>query len=390
MSNGKFSAQSASGVRAAAGSEAAFTAGWTAAGSLRVRPAVGFVLKVVAGICVAGLCVQLGAAESQAAETNAPQLLSCKKIWSGAKHNAFTDLIRFRDQWFCTFREADAHVGSDGRIRVLVSETGEAWASAAMLEEAGTDLRDPKLSITADNRLMLVLGGSVYQARKLVERQPRTAFSRDGRTWTAPQRVLERDDWLWRVTWHEGRAYGIVYTAPIPTPSAASSASPPEWTLKFVASAEGTNFHRVTRLEVPNHPNEGTVRFLPNGDCVALVRRDGLDRKADTTAWIGVSRAPYQEWRWHSAGMYVGGPDFLVLPNGTMVAAGRQLNPAPTGARTFVGRMDPDSVRPQLVLPSGGDCSYPGLVWYDNLLWVTYYSSHEGRTSIYLAKVSYR
>jgi hypothetical protein len=38
-------------------------------------------------------------------------------------------------------------------------------------------------------------------------------------------------------------------------------------------------------------------------------------------------------------------------------------------------------------LPSGGDTSYPGLVWHKNMLYVSYYSSHEGKTSIYLAKV---
>ncbi|MEK8105428.1 hypothetical protein NKG94_10170 [Micromonospora sp. M12] len=31
-----------------------------------------------------------------------------------------------------------------------------------------------------------------------------------------------------------------------------------------------------------------------------------------------------------------------------------------------------------VALPSGGDTSYPGLVWHDDLLWVSYYSSHEG------------
>ena len=40
-----------------------------------------------------------------------------------------------------------------------------------------------------------------------------------------------------------------------------------------------------------------------------------------------------------------------------------------------------------LQLPSGGDCSYPGMVWHDGLLWLSYYSSHEGRTGVYLAKV---
>jgi hypothetical protein len=35
----------------------------------------------------------------------------------------------------------------------------------------------------------------------------------------------------------------------------------------------------------------------------------------------------------------------------------------------------------------GGDCSYPGMVWHDGLLWISYYSSHEHRACIYLARV---
>jgi hypothetical protein len=40
-----------------------------------------------------------------------------------------------------------------------------------------------------------------------------------------------------------------------------------------------------------------------------------------------------------------------------------------------------------LALPSGGDTSYAGPVWHEGLLWVSYYASHEGKTSVYLAKV---
>src|SRR6186713_1912896 len=90
------------------------------------------------------------------------ELISVKKIWDAGAHNAFTDLTRFRGSWYCTFREADDHVGGDGRIRVLTSRDGEKWESAALVAEAGIDLRDPKMSITPDNRLMIVTGGSVY------------------------------------------------------------------------------------------------------------------------------------------------------------------------------------------------------------------------------------
>jgi len=38
-----------------------------------------------------------------------PQLVSVQKIWDQAKYNSFTDLARFGDRWYCTFRESDAH-----------------------------------------------------------------------------------------------------------------------------------------------------------------------------------------------------------------------------------------------------------------------------------------
>ena len=41
----------------------------------------------------------------------------------------------------------------------------------------------------------------------------------------------------------------------------------------------------------------------------------------------------------------------------------------------------------RLTLTSSGDTSYPGLVWHNGLLWMSYYSSHEGKSAIYLAKI---
>src|SRR5262249_23559349 len=91
-----------------------------------------------------------------------PELVSVAKIWDRAPHNAFTDLIRWHGRWYCTFREADGHVGGDGKLRVLTSADGAVWEAVALVAEEGIDLRDPKLSVTPDDRLMLVAGGSVY------------------------------------------------------------------------------------------------------------------------------------------------------------------------------------------------------------------------------------
>jgi hypothetical protein len=298
----------------------------------------------------------------------APVLLHVRRIWDRAPHSAFTDLTRFRGMWLCTFREAEGHAGDAGRLRVVASRDGSRWKSMALLSEPGVDLRDPKLSAAPGGRLMLVCGGTSTSAAA-PGRRPRVSFSADGRRWTRLQPVLHDGDWLWRVTWLRGRAYGITYRLP----------GARRWTVTLVSSPDGVRYEEVCPLRVSGMPNEATIRFRPAGEATALVRREGGSRRA----WIGASRPPYTRWTWREARHRLGGPNFIILPDGSAWAAGRRYGPG--GAVTTIARMDARSLDPALDLPSGGDCSYPGLVVHRGRLWVSYYSSHEGRTCIYLA-----
>lgn len=344
--------------------------------------------RIILGAAALGMLMLADFMPAFAADT--AKLLSVTKIWDQGRHNAFTDLVRWHDKWYCTFREADAHVGGDGKLRVLESADGQKWEPVGLVEEKGIDLRDPKLSITPDDRLMIAAGGSDYGGTKTLRgRQPRVTFSKDARQWTTPQRVLTEGEWLWRVTWHDGKAYGITYNAAARQTKEAQEAAkgakpvepgPAEWKLKLVVSNDGIKYDLVTHLDVPGHPNESTLRFLPNGDMMAMVRREG----GNQNGWIGTSKAPYREWKWHEVGYRLGGPNFLRLPDGSFWATSRLH---PQGPKTAVARLGPDSYEPVLTLPSGGDTSYAGMVWHDGLLWVSYYSSHEGKSSIYLAKV---
>jgi hypothetical protein len=311
---------------------------------------------------------------AEEASSDVAELVLVKKIWDEAPHNAFTDLIRFKDRWYCTFREAEGHVKGDGKLRVLASADGEDWESAALLSESAVDLRDPKLSITPDGRLMILAGGSVYESGKLVGRQPRVAFSKDGVDWTPTQRILSEGEWLWRVTWHQGRAYGVSYKA------APREEKDDNWLVRLVVSRDGIEYEQITVLDVPGRPNETTLRFLNGGEMMALVRREG----GNMNGWIGTSKPPYKNWRWHETQHRLGGPNFVQVPDGSLWAASRSY---PGGARTVLAKFGPETYEPVLSLPSGGDCSYPGMVWHNGLLWVSYYSSHEGKTYIYLAKI---
>ena len=324
---------------------------------------------------------------------NSPQsvrLIEVRRIWEAGPHNAFTDLVPWRGRWWCTFREAEAHVGGDGAIRVLESADGTAWTSAALIKEKDIDLRDPKFAVTPDDRLMIVCGGSVYLGtRQLKGRQPRVTFSVDGRTWSPPARVLHEGEWLWRVTWRDGVAYGTSYGNGVQKPGDQPA---PEWNLALYSSRDGLQWARETLLELGGRPNETTLRFAPNGDMLAMVRREG----GNTMGWFGAAAPPYRTWTWTESNHRFGGPNFISTPGGGWIVATRDYVTPPAGASkgatTMLGRLEADGkITRLLTLPSGGDTSYAGLAWHVNgELWASYYSSHEGKSAIYLARLAVR
>ncbi|MCX7667283.1 MAG: hypothetical protein N2112_17265, partial [Gemmataceae bacterium] len=140
----------------------------------------------------------------------------------------------------------------------------------------------------------------------------------------------------------------------------------------------------MDRLLEGGYPNETSIVF--EGDTAyCLLRRDGAGPKLNT-ALLGIAQAPYTKWEWKDLGVQIGGPHMIQLPDGRWLAAVRLLDKK---VRTSLCWLDPKEgkLTEFLTLPSGGDTSYPGLVLYQDQLWMSYYSSHEGKTSIYLAKM---
>jgi hypothetical protein len=300
--------------------------------------------------------------------------VSTRKIWDHAPHNAFTDLAFWNGRFICAFREGRRHVSTDGKIRVLTSHDGNEWQSAAIVELQGFDLRDAGLSIAPDGRLMLV-GGAAPRKNDNESAPTGTfvSFSSDGQQWTAPKIVVEPGRWLWRVTWDDRKAYGVAY---------ASSAGHPFTSL--LTSENGTDFRElVPRMFGQGYPTEAVIRFGDDNTAYCLQRRDG--EPAHNSAFLGISRPPYTDWQWHDLEMYFGGPNLIQLPDGRWIAAGRVIENGIATTALAELNVEERSLRPMLTLPSGGDTSYPGLVWHEGLLWVSYYSSHEGKASIYLA-----
>ena len=101
--------------------------------------------------------------------------------------------------------------------------------------------------------------------------------------------------------------------------------------------------------------------------------------------WIGTSRPPYVDWSFTRIDAALGGPNFIRWSSGSLWAASRGRFDQARG--TVLARMTRTSYEPVALLPSAGDCSYPGMVEHDGRLWLSYYSTHEEKTSIYLAQI---
>ena len=306
-------------------------------------------------------------------QNSEPILVESRKIWSQAPHNAFTDLARFNNRFYCVFREGKGHVSPDGALRVLASTDGKQWKSVALIPSENSDLRDAKITITPQNQLMLSGAEALNQPGKY-KHQSLSWFSKDGVNWSRHHEIGDRDFWLWRTTWYQGKAYAFGYGCKNENRS-----------IRLYRSDDGKKFETIIKTAfAQGYPNETSMVFRKDGTCYCLLRRDGRPG----TAQIGKSVAPYISWNWKDMGVKIGGPHMIQLPDGRLIAAVRLYD---GGTRTSLGWIDPEKAtfRECLKLPSGGDTSYAGLVWHEQFLWISYYSSHEGKTSIYLAKVRF-
>ncbi|MBM4086688.1 MAG: hypothetical protein FJ272_18030, partial [Planctomycetes bacterium] len=219
----------------------------------------------------------------------------------------FPDLIRFKGHWYCAFREGEIHGNHpSGRGRIIRSSDGEAWESVALMAWDGGDVRDPRLSITADGHLML--NSSIYfvskqprskdshyqldgpgtpadDLEKNVARQSVTWLSPDGEHWgsayACPSGV---NTWRWHVTWHNGMGYCVGYTGKDGKGTLYRTRDGKSWRIllnEFFPDGKG---------------NESALAFGADDTAYCLLRG------GRTRAMLGIGKPPYyQQWQWKDA-----------------------------------------------------------------------------------------
>lgn len=327
---------------------------------------------------------------SQANAQQDEETTQLKRIWDRAPHNAFTDIIYFKQYLYVVFREGDGHIPNkdntgNGKIRILSSTDGEFWESAGLIELPGVDLRDPKITFTPKKRLMILMGGSKYENGELQSINTYVSMSdSNGKRFSdpepveLPEEIASDFNWLWRVTWYNKVGYGVVYQSNVDGEKGKSKAF-------LVQTNKGTEYELVTELDIDGNPNEATVRSMGGGELGILVRRGGGDK----LGMLGTSKAPYTDWTWEKLDFQLGGPNFEMIPIDKIIIGTRRYSEEGNYTALMLGKKN-EPFKEVMRLPSGGDNSYVGMFSIAGFIWLSYYSSHEGKASIYYARIPYK
>ncbi len=318
-----------------------------------------------------------------------------RRVFDNGEHNAFTDLCRFGDRIYLTFRScADGHmVHPTSSVIVLASEDGQDWEQVHRFSVPKRDTRDPHFLVFQDQ--LFVVSGTWYcgdtspPTYDMNQQLGYAVWTSDGREWQGPQ-MLEGTygHYVWRTAVQGDRAYLCGYRKRDFAETKSRAERDPLNETVLLESEDGRVW-RYAGLFREEFGSETAFLFEDRGRVIAVSRSGG-----DRPAQVCRSAPPYREWQRTDLDRQVGGP-LLSRWGHALLVGGRNTLEGP--AHLSLYWLIDNHLEEFAKLPSGGDCSYPGFVAVDDQrALVSYYSSHErddaGRpmTAIYLAELTLR
>lgn len=327
------------------------------------------------------LLLALIPADSQSADSELPprvKVSNVRRAFDNGEHNAFTDLIRWEDQYWLAFRScAEGHpVSSKGAVLVLSSPDAKVWTEAYRLTVPGHDTRGPHF-LAFDEKLFLFVGaifpndGTEPDISSMNRKNfGCTSSTEDGKTWSDPTPLTgTKEYFIWGAASHKGKAYlSGRRTKRVPRASDEGGFESVGETA-LLESSNGLDW-KVTEVYHQDRGDETSFLFEPNGDLVGVTRRGG-----PYTARLLRAKPPYQDWFQMDFPFFIGGP--LIKNWGNRYIVGGRRN-SKDGKKTGLWWLHGDELKSLAILPSGGDNSYPGFAAADDEHGIAcWYSSHE-------------
>jgi hypothetical protein len=318
-----------------------------------------------------------------------------RRAFSNGEHNAFTDLVRFRDQIYLTFRTCPEGHMVHNTASVLVlrsSDEGKSWTQMHQFAVQDRDTRDPHF-LVFKGRLFVYTGtwfsgpGTIepkdYDMNKMLGY---AAWSEDGVTWHSPV-MLEGTfgHYIWRAAQYGDKAF--LCGRRKPDFEIGPKGEGEKVQSMMLESDDGLIWKKRAFFQETGG-DETAFLFEPDGSVLAIGRHGG-----GKNAQLLRSKPPYVAWSRKELDRPVGGP--LVVKWGDHILVGGRKTTPGKGPTTSLCWLQDDQLHEFAELPSGGDNSYPGFVELSPThALVSYYSSHEkdaaGKpiTAIYLADLT--
>lgn len=312
-----------------------------------------------------------------------------RRAFHNGEHNAFTDLVRWRDRFWLAFRSSpDGHgVFASGSVIILSSTDAKTWRQVHRFSVSERDTRDPHFLVFRDK--LFVYTGTAHvgpEGKRHTDWNAHYGYAtwtENGTSWAKPH-ALEGTygHYIWRAAAHGGKAYLCARRWREHQPGRDRSTME----AALLESEDGLRW-RFAGLIQETEGNETALWFEPDGTLI------GLSRANDQFSVLARSRAPFIEWTRETLPGYIAGPMLARWGERWVVGGGRKTS---QGSRTTTLLwLQGTQLVPFAELPSAGDNSYPGFVQLDDSrALVSWYSSHEKNadgkpiTAIYLADLT--
>lgn len=296
-------------------------------------------------------------------------------------HNGFTDLQYWQGAYWVGYRKGAGHISMDAHAVVAVSHDRCRFTEIATARVKG-DVRDPKLFPVNEDCMAMYFPSWTEGAGKIEEGglqrlkpiQQYITFSGNGLDWEAPQPILEKNMWLWRVRKHGGKYYGLIQNL-----ADSWSGSIPPHQLDLAVSDDLLTWTTLAR--VGDGLNESDIYWHEDGEAWIVSRT----AKGEYSVFAS-AQAPYTAWETTDMSPLVHAP-IILEHEGKLFVAGRSLSSsegvtdAPFGngrcSSLSIWQLTRKNLDPVLRIPAFGDCSYPGFIKDpEGRICLTYYSQH--------------
>lgn len=293
---------------------------------------------------------------------------SVRKIFADGKHNAFTALVRFKDGYYLAFRTAPSHAYGEADIVLLRSGDAEKWSEVRRFNILPDD-RDPQFLIVGDRLMMYV------NSLKGPDLTTYVTSTTDGETWSEPHAIYEPRFCMWKPL-----KFGDKYLATSHKKVEGKEGGKAR-EVHLVESLDGIAWKKVSTIRAGYWESETTLLAGPDGKLTGFLRT-----KYRTLGDITEAMPPYSEWKQRPAGIHLSGHCVHTF-RGVTYLFSRTMDDSGKQTGTCIYTYADGKPTPYCKLPSGGDCSYPEVVLVGDEMVISYYSSHEDATNIYLARV---